>query len=182
MNFNIKEDQLKRKAELKSLAAEIKHKHQEYKDAQRSHQDLHTSFNIKDCLSINDCWWNSEPIQSIRHAISKSIFSLNDLKSKLNDLSGRYRILHTIYCLYNGTPLDKIEKRVYHYNILSEMYHTKNIISEKEYIRELGRYWKWKYAFTSSCVKWEDYEAALSHQKLLEKRKLFLKLQNINLC
>jgi hypothetical protein len=183
MNFDIKEEQLKRKQELKSLALEISIKKQEYKDAQREHQNLHTSFNIKNCLSVSDCWYdNGDILQSVRSIISKSIFQLNDLLKILNSLQGKYRILHTIYCLYNGTPLDKIEKRVYHYNVLSKMFHTSiNPISYEEYIRELGRYWKWKYAFTASCVKWVDYENALNHQKLLEKRKMFLNLRKMNL-
>jgi hypothetical protein len=181
MNFINKACQLERKNELKSLSTKIRQKRQEYRDAQRAHQELHNKYNLPKLLSINDCLYGSIPVKQIRREISISIFNLNDLLNKLNYLQDKFRILHTIYCLYNGTPLDKIEKRVYHYNVLDKMFRYDNSISHKEYIKELGRYWKWKYAFTNSCVKWEDYESALNHQKLLEKRKLFIKLQNVNL-
>ena len=87
MNFDIREDQQKRKDQLKSITTKIRTKKQEYKDACKEHQKLHKSFNLDKWLSISDCWYDGDITKTVRVIISKSIFNLKDLQQKLNDLS-----------------------------------------------------------------------------------------------
>ena len=107
---NWKEDQATRKAELKELAKEIKALKPIFKESQRDVSRNLDNYNVEEnARTKRTMMYSPAVLGMVKDLHTKSLLKMWDHQTKLGELQRRYRFNHIIYCLYNGTPIDKIE-------------------------------------------------------------------------
>lgn len=104
-----KEEQAARKAELKEIAKEIKTLKPIFKDSQRNLTRTQQHYNLERNVSHRSAKYDSSIISMVKDIYIKALYQMWEHQTRLRKLRSDFRILHLEYCLYNGTPLDKIE-------------------------------------------------------------------------
>ena len=104
-----KSNQAKRKSELKGMAKEIKKLKPIFKDSQRNVSRTLDTFNVEQSTRTKDMKYNPSVLSMVRSFWRDALGVMWEHQYRLWSLQVEYRRKHIIYCLYNGTPIEKIE-------------------------------------------------------------------------
>lgn len=104
--------QAERKVELKKLRLEAKYYKNELVKCQQELATVMTRYNIQNYNRTNYIRYDNTLLRQVRQSLISAQQLVSMVQEKNDNIRKEIRFKHMIYCLYNGTPLHKIEKPV----------------------------------------------------------------------